>query len=154
MKAVLQRVTRASVSVEGREVGSIGPGLLILLGVHREDVESAADDLAARCAVLRIFPDEEGKMNRSVRDVGGDALVVSQFTLYADTRRGTRPSYTDAAPPEKAERLYERFKEALGRELGGRPVPSGTFGAMMHVELVNDGPVTVHLEILPGGGRG
>lgn len=93
-------------------------------------------------------------MNRSVRDVDGDALVVSQFTLYADTRRGTRPSYTDAAPPEKAERLYERFKEAMGRELGGRLVPSGVFGAMMRVELVNDGPVTVQLEILPGGGRG
>jgi D-tyrosyl-tRNA(Tyr) deacylase len=154
MKAVLQRVSQASVSVDGRVVGSIGPGLLILLGVHRDDAESAADELAARCAVLRIFPDEEGKMNRSVRDVGGDALVVSQFTLYADTRRGTRPSYTDAAPPEKAERLYERFIEALRRELGGRPVPSGTFGAMMQVELVNDGPVTVQLEILPGGGRG
>lgn len=154
MKAVLQRVARASVSVEGRLIGSIGPGLLVLVGVHRDDMEPAAGELAARCAVLRIFPDEQGRMNRSVRDVGGDVLVVSQFTLYADTRHGTRPSYTDAAPPEMAERLYERFKEALSRELGGRAVPSGVFGAMMQVELVNDGPVTVQLEILPGGGRG
>lgn len=154
MKAILQRVSRASVSVDGRVVGSIGPGLLVLLGVHRDDVDSAAEELAARCAVLRIFPDEEGKMNRSVREVGGDVLVVSQFTLYADTRRGTRPSYTDAAPAEKAKRLYEHFKEALSRELDGRSIPSGDFGAMMQVELVNDGPVTVQLEILPGGGRG
>lgn len=153
MKALLQRVTRASVEVDGKVVGSIGPGLLVLVGVHREDVEASADELAGRCAVLRIFPDEEGKMNRSLIDVGGEALVVSQFTLYADTKRGTRPSYTDAAPPELAQRLYERFKTSLSRELGGREVPSGVFGAMMRVELVNDGPVTVQLEMLPGGGR-
>ncbi len=154
MKALLQRVQRAAVRVDGAVVGSIGPGLLILLGVHRADEESAPGELASRCAVLRIFPDEEGKMNRSLRDINGDALVVSQFTLYADTRRGTRPSYTDAAPPDRAEHLYEQFKRSLSAELGGRPVPSGVFGAMMQVELVNDGPVTVQLEILPGGGRG
>lgn len=154
MKALIQRVARASVTVDGIVVGSIGPGLLILLGIHRDDQAPAADDLAARCAVLRLFPDEQGKMNRSLRDVNGEALVVSQFTLYADTRRGTRPSYTDAAPSEQAERLYESFKAALSRELGGRAVPSGVFGAMMKVELVNDGPVTVQLENLPGGGRG
>ncbi|MCU0453321.1 MAG: D-aminoacyl-tRNA deacylase [Bacteroidetes bacterium] len=154
MKALIQRVSRASVSVDGAVVGAIGPGLLILLGVHRDDHPAAADDLAARCAVLRIFPDADGKMNRSLREVNGEALVVSQFTLYADTRRGTRPSYTDAAPPDLAERLYESFKSALSRELRGRPVPSGVFGAMMKVDLVNDGPVTVQLECLPGGGRG
>jgi D-tyrosyl-tRNA(Tyr) deacylase len=153
MKALIQRVARASVAVDGAIVGSIGPGMLILLGVHRDDPETAADELAARCAVLRIFPDADGKMNRSLRDVNGEALVVSQFTLYADTRRGTRPSYTDAAPPEQAERTYERFKQALGRELGGRPIPSGVFGAMMQVDLLNDGPVTVQLEIAPDGGR-
>lgn len=154
MKAVLQRVSRASVTVDGNMVGSIGRGLLILLGVHRDDQDPSAAELAARCAQLRIFPDDEGKMNRSVRDIGGEVLVVSQFTLYADTRRGTRPSYTDAAPPEHAERLYGQFKEALGRELGGQSIPSGVFGAMMQVELVNDGPVTIQVEILPGGGRG
>lgn len=153
MRALIQRVSRCRVSVKGEVTGSIGPGLLILLGVRKGDTEAEAVDLAARCAALRIFPDVEGKMNLSVRDVGGEALVVPQFTLYADTRRGTRPSYSDAAPAIDAERLYEQFKAALSQQLNGRMIPAGVFGAMMDVELVNDGPVTVMLESLPGGER-
>jgi D-tyrosyl-tRNA(Tyr) deacylase len=140
MRAVVQRVARAAVSVDGEEIGSIGPGLLVLLGVREGDTEEQADRMAEKLLALRIFEDEGGRMNRSVRDVGGEVLCVSQFTLYGDTRKGNRPSFVEAAAPEEAERLYERVREALGA--GG-----GRFGAHMAVELVNDGPVTVLVEI-------
>lgn len=145
MVALVQRVKEASVDVDGATVGAIGKGLLILLGVHRDDSEAELAWLVRKCANLRIFPDEEGRMNRSVLDVGGEALVVSQFTLYGDTSRGNRPSFVDSAPPEKAEPMYLQFAEQLQAELG-RPVPTGVFGAMMDVRLVNDGPVTLWVE--------
>lgn len=145
MVALVQRVSEASVEIEGETVGAIGPGLLILLGVHVDDDEAQSTALASKCASLRIFPDADGRMDESVRDVEGDALVVPQFTLYGDTSRGNRPSFTDAAPPDVAETLYEHFVEALEAELG-RPVPTGEFGAMMDVHLTNDGPVTLWLE--------
>ena len=144
MRAVLQRVSEAEVRVEGSPTGVIGPGLLILLGVGRADDETGARALAERCARLRIFEDEQGKMNRSLLDSGGAALVVSQFTLYADTRRGLRPSFEPAAPPEAARTLYEGFVRAL-RELNV-VVETGSFGAKMAVRLVNDGPVTIVLD--------
>lgn len=153
MKALIQRVGRCSVTVNDSVVGEIGRGMLILLGVGKGDTVTEADELASRTAALRIFSDAEGKMNLSVRDVKGEALVVSQFTLYADTKRGTRPGYSDAAPATEAERLYERFKASLAALLGVASVPSGKFGAMMKVELVNDGPVTIMLETRPGGER-
>jgi D-tyrosyl-tRNA(Tyr) deacylase len=143
MRAVVQRVSRAAVRVDGAVVGEIGTGLLILLGVATGDGEPEAAALAGKVARLRIFPDDEGRFDRSVADVRGSALVVSQFTLLADTAKGNRPSFTAAAPPEEAERLYERFCTAL-RELGV-PVEQGVFGARMDVELVNDGPVTIVL---------
>ena len=143
--ALVQRVSEASVTVGGDTAGSIERGLLILLGVHAEDQPSDVDWLARKCAALRIFPDEEGKMNRSLKDVEGDALVVSQFTLYGDARKGNRPSFVASAPPEKAEPLYEEFVQALSRHLE-RPVSTGVFGAMMDVSLVNDGPVTLIVE--------
>jgi D-aminoacyl-tRNA deacylase len=145
MKAVLQRVSRASVRVEDELVGEIGPGLCALLGVARSDGPEEASRLAGKVARLRVFEDEHGRFDRSLLDVGGGALVVSQFTLLGDTTKGNRPSFTDAAPPEEAEPLYEAFCEAL-RELGLR-VERGRFGTRMAVELVNDGPVTVVLEI-------
>lgn len=145
MVALIQRVKQASVEVEGAVVGAIGKGFLILLGVHRDDTEADLEWLVRKCANLRIFPDDEGRMNRSLLDVQGEALVVSQFTLYGDASRGNRPSFTDSAPPEKAEPLYRRFVERLSQELG-RPVPCGVFGAMMDVHLVNDGPVTLWVE--------
>lgn len=145
MKAVVQRVTAASVTVEGRVVGAIGPGLMILLGVTHDDGEEQAAWLAAKITGLRIFEDEEGKMNRSLRDIGGGALVVSQFTLYGDCRKGKRPSFTDAAAPAQAEHLYERFITLL-RQAGVAPVETGIFGAHMQVEICNDGPVTIILE--------
>ncbi len=148
MVALVQRVSEASVEVDGQITGAIGPGLLILLGVHRNDTEAEAEWLARKCANLRIFPDAEGKMNRSLRDMGGEALVVSQFTLYGDASRGHRPSFTASAPPEKAEPLYLYFVDRLSKELG-RPVPTGVFGAMMRVRLVNDGPVTLWVERKP-----
>jgi D-tyrosyl-tRNA(Tyr) deacylase len=120
--------------------------MLILLGVKQSDDEADAQYLADRCAALRIFDDEEGKMNLSVKDVGGEAMVVSQFTLYGDTRKGNRPSYSEAAPPELAERLYESFVRRLRESLGHAKVATGVFRAMMDVELVNDGPVTVAIE--------
>jgi D-aminoacyl-tRNA deacylase len=132
------------VRVDGRAVGEIGAGLCVLLGVARGDTAEAAGRLAAKLARLRIFADEEGRFDRSLLDLGGSALVVSQFTLLADTARGSRPSFAGAAPPEEAEPLYERFCAAL-RELGV-PVETGVFGARMAVELVNDGPVTIILE--------
>ena len=144
MRAVCQRVSRASVSVAGGLRGEIGRGLCVLLGVARTDGEEAADRLAGKVARLRVFENEEGKFDRSLLDVGGEALVVSQFTLIADTAKGNRPSFGHAAPPEQAEPLYERFCDAL-RELGV-PVETGDFGARMAVELVNDGPVTIVLD--------
>ena len=134
----------ARVRVDGQVVGEIGAGLCVLLGIGRDDTAAEATRLAAKLARLRIFPAEDGRFDRSVLDVGGGALVVSQFTLLADTARGNRPSFTDAAPPEQAETLYVRFCAEL-RELGV-PVETGIFGARMAVELVNDGPVTILLE--------
>ncbi len=145
MVALVQRVSEASVDIDGETVGAIGPGLLILLGVHVDDDETQSTELASKCASLRIFPDVEGRMDESVRDVGGEVLVVPQFTLYGDTSRGNRPSFTDAASPDVAEALYEHFVEALEGELS-RTVPTGEFGAMMDVHLTNDGPVTLWVE--------
>jgi D-aminoacyl-tRNA deacylase len=142
MRAVVQRVTRAEVRVEGVATGAIGAGLAILLGVGRGDGEADADRLAGRLARLRVFPDAEGRFDRSLLDTGGAALVVSQFTLYGDTARGNRPSFTDAAAPELAEPLYERVCERLAAE-GVAAVERGRFGAHMQLELVNDGPVTI-----------
>jgi D-tyrosyl-tRNA(Tyr) deacylase len=144
VRALLQRVERASVRVEGREVASIRRGLLVLLGVGHDDTESLATGLARRATELRIFADEEGRTNRSILDVVGSALVVSQFTLYADTSRGRRPGFTNAAAPDVAARLYLRFAEAL-RDSGVADVQMGEFGAEMQVELVNDGPFTIWL---------
>ena len=141
MRAVIQRVTRARVTVDDRTVGEIGNGLVVLLGIARTDTRSDADYLAAKIVALRIFDDADGKMNISVKDAGGGLLVVSQFTLYGDVRRGLRPSWSDAAPPEIAEPLYNEFVES-SRKLIGR-VETGSFRAMMQVELVNDGPVTL-----------
>lgn len=137
MRALVQRVSRASVTVNGRRITTIGPGLLVLLGVSRQDTERDADWLADKVRALRIFPNADGRMNDPLGD--RDALCVSQFTLYGDARRGNRPSYVEAAPPELAEPLYERFCERLDAR-------RGVFGAMMEVELVNDGPVTVLVE--------
>lgn len=144
MRAVLQRVREARVEVNGSVTGSIGKGLLVLLGVAREDTTRDADYLAEKVAGLRIFPDEEGKMNRSVQEAGGAVLVVSQFTLYGDTRKGRRPSFDRAAPPEQARALYEYFVQALRAR--GLPVETGVFQAMMQVHLINDGPVTIICE--------
>jgi len=144
VRALLQRVTRAEVCVGERVVGSIGPGLLILLGVGHADDEATADALARRVCELRIFEDDEGRTNRSILDVGGEALVVSQFTLYADTRRGRRPGFTDAAPPEIAIGLWRRVAAGIGAQ--GVRTAVGEFGAEMAVELVNDGPFTIWLD--------
>ena len=145
MRAVVQRVSAASVDVEGKTVGAIEQGLMVLLGVAHGDGEEQAQWLATKIAGLRIFEDDQGKMNRSLLDVGGDALVVSQFTLYGDCRKGRRPSFSGAAPPEIAEPLCERFVALLQKAGVGR-VESGVFGAHMEVELRNDGPVTLILE--------
>ena len=144
MRALLQRTSGATVRIGGDDVASIGQGLVVLLGVGHDDDANIADALAERVAQLRIFRDEEGRTNRSVMDVRGEALVVSQFTLFADTSRGRRPGFTGAATPDKAERLYERFAAAL-REHDIR-VETGRFGAEMAVELVNDGPFTIWLD--------
>ena len=144
MRAVVQRVREASVAVDGEVVASVGQGLLVLLGVARGDDLSTAQRLARKVARLRVFGKEDGRFDRSLADVAGEALVVSQFTLIADTRRGNRPSFTDAAPPEAAEPLYEAFCEALEGE--GVRVGRGVFGTRMAVALVNDGPVTIVLE--------
>lgn len=149
MRALLQRVSRAEVRVEGEVVGAIARGLVVLLGVGRSDGEDEARTLARKIAKLRIFEDAEGKMNLAVTDVGGGALVVSQFTLYADTRRGNRPGFAAAAPPEVADELYETFTAALAEH--GVPVRTGTFRANMEVDLVNDGPVTLWLDTDAGG---
>jgi D-aminoacyl-tRNA deacylase len=146
MKAVVQRVKRSSVSVQGNLYSSIRGGLLVLLGVHEDDRESDAAFLADKCAALRIFDDANGKMNLSVRDVGGSALVVSQFTIYGDARKGNRPNFMRAAKPELAERLYNFFVEKLELSMGKGKVATGVFREMMDVELVNDGPVTIIIE--------
>jgi len=144
MRIVLQRVSRARVTVEGRVTGEIGRGLLLLAGFTEGDGDDALAWMTKKIVQLRIFADDEGKMNRSVEDVDGGILVVSQFTLYGDARKGNRPSFIDAARPETAIPLYERFVEML--RATGRPVGTGEFGAMMDVELLNDGPVTLILE--------
>jgi len=149
MRAVVQRVTRARVRVAGETVGEIGRGLLVLVGAAAGDTPADAVALADKLAGLRIFPDDEGRMNRSVAEAGGAVLVVSQFTLLADLRRGRRPSFTEAAPPEEAEPLVDAVAEHLGR--AGVPCAAGRFRAHMEVELLNDGPVTLVLEV--GGGR-
>lgn len=153
MRALIQRVARARVLVAGEVVGAIERGLLIFLGVTSTDTEAEAAWMASKCAQLRIFPDDAGLMNRSVTDVGGGALVVSQFTLYGDARKGNRPSFVAAARPEIAEPLYERFSALLSEAIG-RPVANGRFGAMMEVELVNDGPVTLWIEREAAGASG
>jgi D-tyrosyl-tRNA(Tyr) deacylase len=140
VRALVQRVSRAAVDVDGQEVASIGPGLLVLLGVRAGDTTEQADWMAGKLERLRVFEDADGKLNLSVRDVGGELLCVSQFTLYGDARKGNRPSFVDAAPPELAEPLYERVRSALGAR-------GGAFGAHMSVSLVNDGPVTLLLEV-------
>jgi D-tyrosyl-tRNA(Tyr) deacylase len=152
MKALVQRVSEASVTVGDRVLGSIGRGLLVLLGVEHGDGESEAALLARKVANLRIFEDEAGKMNRSVLESGGGVLAVSQFTLCADVRKGNRPSFIRAAPPELANSLYARFCDAVAAQ--GAPVARGEFAAYMAVRLINDGPVTIWLDtaILPGGG--
>jgi D-aminoacyl-tRNA deacylase len=144
MRALLQRVSHASVTVDKLVVGGIGPGLLILLGIGHGDGEAQIKMMTEKIAHLRIFEDGEGKMNRSLLDISGQALIVSQFTLYADARKGRRPGYTDAAPPALAEPLVERFKDAIADF--GVKVAGGVFGAYMQVELLNDGPVTIWLD--------
>jgi len=139
VRALVQRVSEASVTAGGEEVARIGRGLVVLLGIRRGDTDAEADRLAAKLLALRVFEDGDGRMNLSVRDAGGELLCVSQFTLYGDTRKGNRPSFVDAAPPEEAEPLYERVRDALGAE-------GGVFGARMAVALTNDGPVTVLVE--------
>ncbi|HVS81297.1 MAG TPA: D-aminoacyl-tRNA deacylase [Pyrinomonadaceae bacterium] len=144
MRAVVQRVTRASVTVDGEIIGEIGNGLVVLLGIARDDTNKDADYLVEKIAALRIFDDEAGVMNVSVKDVGGAVLIVSQFTLYGDVRRGLRPSWIDAAPPELAEPLYDYFVAQARKSVA--EVATGSFRAMMQVELVNDGPVTILLD--------
>jgi D-tyrosyl-tRNA(Tyr) deacylase len=144
MRVVLQRVSRASVSVDGEIIGAIGMGFLALVGFTKGDGDCQIEWMAEKIVGLRVFPDEAGKMNRDVTQADGAILVVSQFTLYADARKGRRPSFVDAAPPDEATQLYEQFVDRLmGR---GVPVETGSFGALMDVELVNDGPVTLILE--------
>jgi D-tyrosyl-tRNA(Tyr) deacylase len=145
MRALIQRVTEARVTVAGERIGEIGAGLCVLVGVTHDDDDATAAKLASKVAHLRVFDDDAGAMNLSLLDTGGAALVVSQFTLLADTAKGNRPSFTAAARPEEAEPLYERFTAAL-RELGV-PVQTGVFGARMEVSLVNDGPVTIILDV-------
>jgi len=139
VRALVQRVSEASVTVDGNEVSRIGAGMLVLLGVRRGDTEADADRIAAKLLALRIFEDADGKMNLNVADAGGEILCVSEFTLYGDTRKGNRPGFVDAAPPEEAEPVYERVREALNAQ-------GGVFGARMAVALTNDGPVTLLLE--------
>ncbi|WP_170409034.1 D-aminoacyl-tRNA deacylase [Ruegeria arenilitoris] len=144
MRAVLQRVSRANVSVDGQVIGQTGPGLMILICAMQGDDEAKADQLAAKVSKLRIFKDDAGKMNRSVKDIEGSALVISQFTLAADTSRGNRPGFSEAAAPDFGKHLYEVFAQRL--QAHGVPVETGQFGADMAVELVNDGPVTIWME--------
>jgi D-tyrosyl-tRNA(Tyr) deacylase len=144
MRLLIQRVSRAEVRVDGAVIGSIGVGLVVLVGVGHDDTEQQADALADKTVDLRIFRDADGRTNRSLEDVGGEMLVVSQFTLFADTRKGRRPSFLDAAPPELGSRLYERFADAVA--VRGVRVARGLFGAEMEVELINDGPMTIWLD--------
>jgi len=144
VRALLQRVASASVTVQGEEIARIGRGLLVFLGVHREDTEEDARYLVEKSVHLRIFEGEDGRMDRSVLEVGGEVLVVSQFTLYAETRKGRRPSFTDSAPPETARTLYERAVDLFRQ--AGVPVQTGRFQARMQVHLVNDGPVTLLID--------
>ncbi|WP_299793377.1 D-aminoacyl-tRNA deacylase [uncultured Marivita sp.] len=144
MRALIQRVSEASVTVDGDTLGEIGPGLLILICAMQGDTEAQADKLATKIAKLRIFKDDNGRMNRSVTDIDGSALVVSQFTLAADTSRGNRPGFSTAAPPEDGARLYEYFADQLAAQ--GIPVAKGRFGADMKVRLLNDGPVTIWMD--------
>lgn len=145
MRALIQRVSRASVTVEGQVTGSIGRGFLILLGIEGADAESDGIWLSRKIVGLRLFDDDQGLMNRSLQDVGGDILLVSQFTLHAATKKGNRPSYIRAARPEFAQPLYEQMIRQLTTDLG-KPIATGTFGAMMEVALVNDGPVTIWID--------
>jgi D-tyrosyl-tRNA(Tyr) deacylase len=145
MVALVQRVSEASVEINDETVGAIGDGLLILLGVHEDDTEAESEWCAATCANLRVFPDADGKMDESLLDTGDDALAVPQFTLYGDVTRGNRPSFDEAAPPDRADRLYEHFVAELEEHLN-QTVPTGKFGAMMDVHLTNGGPVTLWVE--------
>ena len=145
MRALIQRVTEASVRVDGRTVGAIGPGLLVLAGVATGDGPDDRDWLSRKIVALRIFPDDAGVMNRSVQEAGGDILAVSQFTLFASTRKGNRPSWSAAAPPGLAQPAFDAFVATLAATLG-RPIPTGVFGADMAVALVNDGPVTIWMD--------
>lgn len=145
MKALVQRVSSSSVTVGGEVKGQTDNGFVVLLGVRAGDVEADAKYLAQKTADLRVFPDEDDKMNISLFDSGGEALVISQFTLYADTKKGNRPSFVHAGPPELAKQLYEQYVEFLRGILGKSRVKTGVFGAMMSVEIVNDGPVTIEL---------
>jgi D-aminoacyl-tRNA deacylase len=145
MRAVIQRVSRAAVRVDGHTVGEIGRGLLVLLGIGKMDLPAASDWMIDKILKLRIFADEAGKMNRSVADIAGGILVVSQFTLYGELEKGTRPSFSDAMPPDAARKFYDEFMAKL-RAAATLPVAEGRFAAMMDVELVNDGPVTIILE--------
>ena len=144
MRSVIQRVRQASVSVDGQEVGAIGPGLMVLLGIHNQDGLEELEWMAEKIINLRIFSDQEGKMNLSLLNLGLEMLIVSQFTLYGDCRKGRRPGYSDAAPPETAERLYKQFISLV--EQKGVRTAEGRFGAMMDVSLINDGPVTLLLD--------
>jgi D-tyrosyl-tRNA(Tyr) deacylase len=145
VRAVVQRVCEAAVTIDGDVAGRIGPGLAVLVGVERGDTADDVDWLAAKIAQLRIFADDEGRMNRDVREIGGDVLVVSQFTLHASTKKGNRPNFLTAAPSEEAVPLYETFLAGM-EALVSRPVPRGVFGADMQVALVNDGPVTILID--------
>lgn len=151
MKLIIQRVSRAAVTINGAERRETGPGFVMLAGFTATDTDSLCGAMAAKAVNLRIFDDEEGNMNRSLLDVGGGCLIVSQFTLYANCRKGRRPSFVDAAPPERSEPLYRRFVEAV-RSMGVSEVKTGEFGADMQVEIIGDGPVTISLdseEIMP-----
>jgi D-aminoacyl-tRNA deacylase len=151
MRALIQRVKNASVTIEGKLHNKIGKGLLVFVAVTHNDVAEAAECLARRCADLRIFEDENGKMNLSVKDIAGEMLVISQFTLYADTRKGNRPNFMNAAPPDLAELLYGRFVVALRENYKTDAVRTGMFRAMMEIGLVNDGPVTIQLDSKDSG---
>ena len=145
MKALVQRVVRGSVAIDGETVGQIGRGYVVLVGVREGDTEKDVRYLAEKTVNLRVFADDEGRMNLSLRDIQGDVLVISQFTLYASTRKGNRPSFVQAAKPELAESLYDMYVQLLRDELGEKRIATGQFGAMMTVEIINDGPVTIEL---------